>query len=278
MPETTRTGTALRLQALTLPVSDPSPVAKVYRWALEMKPSADDEVEGRTVLGWGNEDRVALVDATEIDDAVEAVTLRMPAMPLAETATWLAERHLAPVAAVVAPEDASAANETWPDAAVAAAADETVFNRTVVSVEGPAEPRLDLLFPLPKEVLAPRNRMGPFTWRSRDWSGLEIPGLLGVTTGAPDPDAMRAFLDGLGIATMGDEPGTPLAVGDHQWILERREPAGIYGFAIVVRVERIKELARTLEHLEIEHRHERNRILVGDPAGRVVLVHGVHGG
>lgn len=267
----------LRLQSLALPVGDPAPVEQLYRWALQMKPAPDDEPAGVTALGWGREDRVRLLAAPAVDDPVEAVTLRMEARPLDGVVEWLTERGLEPVAAATAPEDVEAARAAWPGAGIEAIGDEAAANVTQVILEGPGPPRVELAFPLPKEILGPRNRVGPFYRRSADWSGLEVPGLLGVTTGAPDRAAAIGFLATLGIAGMGSGEGAPLGIGEHQWIVEEREPAGIYGFAIVVGVSRIRDLQRTLEHLGADHRHDGNRLLAADPAGRVVLVHGVRG-
>lgn len=271
----------VRLQALTLPVSDLAAVARFARWVLGLKAAPDDAAEGEAAgerLFWGHEDRIWFVDG-EAPGAAEALTLRMPAQSPADAAAWLEERGLAPATVRVGPKDADEAARLWPDAEVVAEADETAANRVVATIRAPGGLRVELFFPLPKEVLVPRNQMGPFTWRSGDRSDLEIPGLLGVTTGAPDPAALRAFAEKLGLAPMdaGDERA-PLAVGDHQWIVEEREIGGIHGYAVVVRASRVKDLARTLEHLEAEHRLDGNRIAAIDPAGRLLVVHGVRGG
>lgn len=264
-----------RLQGLTLPVGEFAPADKFYRWVLGMKP-AEESGEVRS-LGWGDEDRILLVDAAAIDDPEEAVTLRLPGMSLDGLAAWLADRGLSPVAATVPPEDEDATRAAWPDADVRTVDDELEANRRIVSVRGPGEPRIDLFAPIPKETLIERKRMGPFTWKTKAWKGLEVPGLLGVQTGAPDPAAFGEFLSRVGVEAVDDEPGAPLAVGDHQWRIEERDPPGIYGLAVVVGESRVKDIVRTLESLEAEFRHEKNRIVAADPAGRVLLVHGVHG-
>ncbi|HUP18772.1 MAG TPA: hypothetical protein VM778_02330 [Gemmatimonadota bacterium] len=263
----------LRLQALVLPVGEVPPVEKLYRWALGMKPA---EEEG--ALGWGSEDQVRLeaaraARAAGAPEPEEAVVLRMPGMPLAEAAAWLAERDLVPVAAAVPPADEAAARDAWPGAAIERLESPELANRVIVSVRGPAPPRIDLFFPVPRETVVARGGMGPFLWRSGDKKGLEIPGLLGVTTGAPDPEAQRVFLTGLGLTEM--EPGGPLAIGDHQWLVEERDPPGIYGWAAAVSDAKVKDLARTMGHLGADYRLDGNRLVAADPAGRVILVHGV---
>lgn len=266
---------ALRLQGLTLPVGDFAPVDKFYRWVLGMK-AAEESGEVRSI-GWGNEDRLRLVDASTVDGAEEAATLRLPGMGFDALVAWLAERDLAPVAATVPPEDADAARDAWPDAHVRTVDDELESNRRIVSVRGPGEPRIDLFAPIPKETLIERKRMGPFTWKTKDWNGLEVPGILGVQAGAPDPAVAVDFLTRVGLAVVDDEPGAPLGAGDHQWRIEAKDPPGVYGLAVVVGESRIQDIVRTLARLEAEHRHEKNRVVAVDPAGRVLLVHGVHG-
>lgn len=269
---------ALRIQALTLPVREIEPVDKFCRWALQLKAAPDYASEHVRRLAWGREDRIELVDAGAVPEAREGVTLRMPAKPLAGVAAWLEGRNFEPARVVTPPEDADEAAERWPESPRDTFADEARWNGTVVTVRGPAEPRLDLFFPLPREALTSRDRVGPFYWSSRDRGDLEVPGLLGVTIGTPDPEAYRRFLAAYGIEPPEDDPEGPLAVGDHQWIVERREPAGIYGYAVVVPAEKLKDLARTMEHLEIDHRLEGARVLAADPAGRIVLIHGVRAG
>lgn len=272
----------LRIQALSLPVGDLAPVEKFCRWALGMKPAEGERPDFVAELGWGNEDRVRVVDASVAREARgaepdEAVVLRLPAAPVGEVAAWLRERALAPEAAAVSPEDEDAARQAWPEADVAVVEEAAARNRLVVSVRGPSEPRVDLFFPLPAETVARRGLVGPFHWRSREWRGLEVPGLLGVTTGTPDTSAARDFLARLG-AVEPEEGEGPLAIGDHQWIVEERDPPGVYGYAVVVRAERVRDLARTMEHLGVDHRLEDHRLVAADPAGRIVLVHGVRGG
>ncbi len=267
----------LRLQALTLPVGDLDAVDRFYRWALQAKSAADEEVPGARWLGWGREDRLRIVDGGAGSDAPEAVTLRLAARSWEELVTWCAEKELAPVEVRVPPADGGPAESAWPEARIVELEDQAEGNRRILVIRGPVEPRIELFVPIPKEELAPRRAMGPFYWKSADWRGLEVPGLLGVTTGAGEPLVLRDFLGALGIEPM-EGDGSPLALGDHQWIVERREPAGIYGFAIVVRDARIPDLVRTLDHLEAEYRHEKNRILTADPAGRLILIHGVVGG
>ena len=265
---------ALRLQAATLPVGDPAPVGKFYRWALAMKPVGEEEESG--YLGWGHEDRIELVDASTLDEAEEAVTIRLPPHTVEGLTSWLSERGLSPVAASVPPEDSDAAREAWPDAAVTVDDEEERANRLVISLRGPSEPRFDLFASIPKETLLARGTMGPFSWKTRPWKGLEIPGLLGVEIGTPDPAALQDFLRRVGLERSEEGDG-PLVAGDHQVRITERDPAGIYGLAVVVGESRVKDIVRTLETLEADHRHEKNRVLAVDPAGRVLLVHGVHG-
>lgn len=266
---------ALRLQALTLPVGDLAPVDKFYRWTLAMKPvgEAGDAVQP---LGWGHEDRLDLLDATAVEEAEEVVTLRLPAHTLEGLIEWLKERGLVPAAASVPPEDADPAREAWPAAEVAVVEEGEEANRLVVSIRGPGEPRFDLFASIPKETLLARERMGPFSWKTKGWKGLEIPGLLGVEVGAPDPGEMADFLVQVGLEAP-EEAGEPHLAGDHQVRITERDRAGIYGLAVVVAETRVKDIARTLESLETEYRHEKNRILAADPAGRILLVHGIHG-
>lgn len=268
----------LRLQSMALPVRDLAAVARFYRWALQLKGAPEEDGAGAVGLAWGHEDRIRLLDLDAAPDAEAAVTLRMPAIEPAAAAEWCVERNLTPVAVAVAPHDAARAAELWPEVPVTEVADPAGQNVTTLSVRGPAGPRIDLGFPLPKELLTPRNQMGPFYWKSRDWSGLEIPGLLGVTTRVPDRAAFREFCAALGLAPM--EPGdeaAPLLAGDHQWIVEEGEPAGLMGLAVVLSASRIPDFKRTLEHLEADHRLDGNRLLTVDPAGRVILLTGVRG-
>lgn len=268
----------LRLQSITLTAPDPSSVARFYRWVLQLKVAPERTEPDAHELGWGNEDRVRVVGSGPGDKPGEAVTLRMPAMPIEAVAEWCAERGIEPAAAIVSPADVEAARAGWPGVSLAVTDDEAARNLTHLVVRGPAGERVELVFPLPKEVLIPRRQMGPFYWRSRDWQGLEVPGLLGVTSGAPDLAAMRAFLVRLGIGPLDDDvgPGGPLGLGEHQWVVESRERPGITGFAVVVQARRINDLRRTLDRLKADYRHEGNRLLAADPAGRFVLVNGVH--
>lgn len=266
----------LRLQALVLPVGNVADVRKFCRWALDMKPA--DEAGDAPLLGWGREDRVELVDAPAAlaagaPEPEEAVVLRMPAMEFAAAVGWVGDRALTPVAARVPPADEPAARAAWPDARVERVEAEQMQNRVVLSVRGPVPPRIDLFFPLPREVVVARGHAGPFLWRSGVAGGLEIPGLLGLTTGAAEPETALGFLRELGLGEM--EPGGPLAVGDHQWIVEARDPPGIYGWAVATPVARVKDLARTMDRLGAAHRLDGSRLAAVDPAGRLVVVHGV---
>lgn len=266
---------ALRIQVLTLPVGDLAPVDKFYRWALAMKP-AGEAGDGVRALGWGHEDRLDLVDASAVEGVEEAVTLRLPAHTIEGLSDWLGERGLAPVALSVPVEDVAAASEMWPDADVAALEEDEEANRLIVSLRGPGEPRFDLFASIPKETLLTRDRMGPFSWKTKGWKGLEVPGLLGVEIGTPDPAATADFLVQIGLEAPTEE-GAPYLAGDHQVRITERDRAGIYGLAVVVGESRVKDIARTLESLDGEYRHEKNRILAADPAGRILLVHGIHG-
>jgi catechol 2,3-dioxygenase-like lactoylglutathione lyase family enzyme len=268
--------TPLRILGVTLPVPDLAAADKFYRWVLAMKTAEEAVRPGTVALGWGREDRIVLADAAA-GDAAEAITLRLPAMAVADAAGWLAERGLAPARAIVPPADEPEARAAWPEAAIEVAADPGTHNRLLLSVHGPVEPRLDFHVALPAAVVAGRGSIGPFHWRSEDRADLEIPGILGVTTGAPDAALARGFLARLGIAPIEGDDG-PLGVGDHQWIVEERETAGLYGVAVVFQAGRIMDLVRTLERLGARYRHDGNRILAADPAGRLLLVHGIKSG
>lgn len=237
----------LRLQAVTLPVPELARVEKFYRWVLAMKAVASETTAQKRPLAWDGEDRIVLVDAGA-SGAEEAVTLRLPPMPPEGLAAWLDERALGSEAAGGTPSDG-----------------------LTVTLRGPVEPRIDLVAPLADEGL----RSGS----ARTGGALEIPGLLGVTTGVADPAEARSFLARLGIEPLDPEvPDGPLRIGDQQWILERREPRGIYGLAVVIAASRVIDLARTLEKLGADFRHDGHRIVALDPAGRVLLVHGLKGG
>lgn len=279
---------ALRLQSVTLPVPDLGAAEKFYRWVLAMKASAEDPVEGTASLGWGKEDRLRLIDAA-VPDAREAIELRTEATTPEEMAAWLNESSLVPARVVAAAGDETEIGALWPGASLAVDADPAGSNRFVVSLDAPADVRVELHVPLPAAVVVERGRHGPFYRRSRDWTGLENPGLLGVTLGAADPGALSSFLERFGIARMAESDAgfdqrsaagadLPLLAGDHQIRIEEREPAGIYGAAFVVAASRLPDLVRTLERFEVRHRHERNHLLAVDPAGRILAVNGVRSG
>lgn len=265
----------LRLHRATLPVPDLAAAAKFYRWVLSMKAVEEGTSDDAAVLGWEYEDRIALVDAAS-QGAEEAIGLRLPAMGVETAAEWLDERDLEPLEVVVPPADEDASAETWPSAEVSVTPHDTFHNRLLVRTRGPGDLRLDLHVPVPSGTMGRRKALGPFARRSADWKGLENPGLLGVTTGTPDPDGLRAFLARLGLEPM--DEGGPIAVGDHQWVVEEREPAGIYGVAAMVGAGRLKDLVRTLERLDARHRVEGSHLIAIDPAGRLLLVHGLRGG
>ena len=279
---------ALRLHSVTLPVPDLAEAEKFYRWVLAMKASAEDPDEGTASLGWGKEDRLRLVDVAE-PDAREAIELRMEATTPQETAAWLNENALVPARVVAAAGDESEIGALWTDARLEVDADPAGSNRFVVSLDAPADVRVDLHVPLPAAVVVERGRHGPFYRRSRDWTGLENPGLLGVTLGAADPVELISYLEGLGIARMAESDAPhdqrsavgadlPLLAGDHQIRIEERQPSGIYGAACVVAASRLPDLVRTLERFHVRHRHERNHLLAVDPAGRILAVNGVRSG
>ena len=284
---------ALRLQAVTLPVPDLAAAEKFYRWVLAMKASAEEPVEGVVSLGWGKEDRLRLVDAAD-SGAREAIELRMEASDPAGTAAWLAERGLAPGRVVAPAGDEDELRTLWPQAALETDPDPARSNAFIVSLDTPADVRANLHVPLPAASLVARGRHGPFYRRNRDWTGLENPGLLGVTLGAGVPARVTGFLESLGIqrmdpaADLGERSRNgehtalaadlPLLAGDHQIRIEEREPPGIYGVACVVAAGRLPDLVRTLERFEVRHRHERNHLLAIDPAGRILAVNGVRSG
>ena len=170
---------ALRLQAVTLPVPDLAAAEKFYRWVLATKEAAEEPVEGAVSLAWGKEDRVRLVDASG-PGAREAIELRMEAGEPAATVAWLAERGLHPSRILAFEADAAEMRATWPEAELLLDPDPAGSNRFVVSIEAPAEVRVDLHVPFPASTVVERGRHGPFYRRSKDWHGLENPGLLGV--------------------------------------------------------------------------------------------------
>lgn len=261
---------------LTLTAPGPEESARFYRWCLDLEPEADAGASDEVVLSWGREDRVLLVPSAEPERG-ESFGLRMPVRPIEEVAAWLSEVALVPEQAIVPAADEEAARAAWPDHEVVVAPDEASGNRVRLRVRAPGDLPVELEFPLPPEELAARDRTGPYRWRSRDWSGLEIPGLLGVRTGVPDPAGLRSFARKLGVGPMEVGTDDPLSVGDHQWIVERRESPGIYGFAVVVPAARLGALERTLAHVGVEHRRDGNRLLAADPGGRIILIHGVRG-
>jgi len=232
---------ALRLQGMTLPVPDLAAAEKFYRWVLAMKETAEESGPGEAALGWGKEDRVRLVAATGISGAREAISLRMEALDPPAMASWLEDRDLAPSRVEAFEGDVAEMRDTWPDAEVTAEPDPADSNRYVLSLESPADVRVDLHVPLPTASVVDRGRHGPFYRRTKDWRGLENPGILGVTIGAADPAALVDFLGALEIRPMADgDPDAPLLAGDHQFRIERREPAGIYGAAFVVAAAQVR--------------------------------------
>jgi hypothetical protein len=267
---------ALRIQAITLPVHDLAAVEKFYRWTLRLKPAPERGPEHAHILGWGREDRVRLIDADAAPGAEQAITLRLPAMAVEELVQWCALRGLEPVALTVSPHDAEQLANLLPDVPLETFGEPESQNLSLVTVRGWADQRVELLFPLPRKVLTPRKQMGPFWWSSGDWSGLENPGLLGVTWGAPDIASGRRFCESLGIRPIDaeDANASHLCIGDQQFILEEREPAGITGLALVVPDGEIGVVKRTLEHLGADFRHADNRLITRDPTGRVVFVRG----
>jgi hypothetical protein len=272
---------AHRLQAITQPVPDLAAVEKFYRWVLAMKESPEEPADGVASLGWGKEDRVRLLDA-KAPGAREAIELRVEAGEAAGMAAWLAERDLVPVRVLAFEGDEAEMRGAWPDAELLLDPDPAGSNRFVVSIEAPADVRVDLHVPFPAAMVVERGRHGPFYRRSKEWSGLENPGLLGVTLGAGDPRSLAGFLEMLGMARMTEavEDGparedAPFLAGDHQLRIEQREPPGIYGAAYVVAAARLPDLVRTLERFGAQHRIDRNHLLAVDPAGRVLAVNGV---
>ncbi len=271
---------ALRLQGITLPVPELAAAEKFYRWVLAMKEAAEESDLGEAALGWGKEDRVRLLDVAAISGAREAISLRMEAIDPPTMASWLADRGLEPSRVAAFGGDLAEMRDTWPEAEVTADADPADSNRYVLSLESPADVRVDLWVPLPSAAVVARGRHGPFYRRTKDWRGLENPGILGVTIGAADPEGLAGFLASLEIGGMADsnEADAPLLAGDHQLRIERREPAGIYGAAFVVAASRLPDLVRTLERFGVQHRLDRNHLLAVDPAGRILAVNGVRSG
>lgn len=268
---------ALRLATLTLTIPEPREGARFYRWCLDLMPDADQAAGDVMALSWGHEDRVLLAPPGAGATNGETFALRMPARRVEEIAAWCRDTGIVPERVVVPAAHEEAARAAWPDRDVATTLDEAAGNRVRIRVRSPGGLAVELEFPLPEEVLVARDRIGPFRWRSQDWSGLEIPGLLGVRTGVSDPADLRSFARKLGVEPMEGGADAPLSVGDHQWIVERRDTPGIYGFAVVVSAARIGGLQRTLDHVGVEHRLDGNRLLAADPGGRIVLIQGVRG-
>ena len=270
---------ALRLQGITLPVPDLVEAEKFYRWVLAMKEAAEESDSGEAALGWGKEDRVRLLDASASAGARETISFRMEAIDPPAMAGRLAKKGLAPSRVVAFEGDLEEMRVTWPDAEVVSDPDPADSNRYVLSLESPAEVRVDLHVPLPAAAVVARGRHGPFYRRTKDWRGLENPGLLGATIGAADPPVLADFLAALDIGRMESGDGeVPFLAGDHQIRIEEREPAGIYGVAFVVAASRLPDLVRTLERFGVQHRLDRNHLLAVDPAGRILAVNGVRSG
>lgn len=266
----------LRLAAVTLTAPDLRESERFYRWCLDLKPD-HETADDRRELSWGREDRVVLAKP-DGPDGEESMRLRMPARRPDEVAEWCRQAGLDPETVRVPPEDEENARYAWPDRPVEIERDDRAANRIELRVRAPGGLVLELVFPLPPAALVGRGRMGPFSMLGGDRSGLEIPGLLGVRTGVPDPGALQDFAERLGARPMSDAEGEPLAVGDHQWILEARESPGIYGLAVVVSMARLGAVQRTLAHMEVEHRLDGQRLLTVDPGGRIVLIHGLRHG
>lgn len=272
---------ALRLHAVTLPVPDLAAAEKFYRWVLGMKASAEDVEEGIVSLGWGKEDRVILADAEAKAGAREAIGIRIEAEEPVEFAARLAEAGLIPTRVVAHHDDIDEMGEVWPKAELLPEEDPAWANRYVVGLEAPADTRVDLHVPFPAATVVTRGRQGPFYRRTKEWQGLENPGLLGVTLGATAVAELDAFFESLGIAPMSAEAAesdAPLLVGDHQVRIERRDPPGLYGTAFVVAASRLPDLVRTLERFGAPHKLEKNHLLAVDPAGRILAVNGVRAG
>jgi len=267
----------LRLQSITLTAAEPAAAARFYRWVLQLKTAPEPPTPEVLALGWGKEDRVC-VAGNEESGVEEAVQLRMSALSIAAVGEWCGTRAITPGAVAVSPVDSEPARATWPSTPVSVISDEAAMNCTQLVVRAPEGLRIDLVFPLPVETLVARGQVGPFYRRNQDWHGLEIPGLLGVTTGGPEPAALRGFLARLGVGLLesGDRAAGPLGIGDHQWIVDERGPAGIRGFAVVVSAKRVNDLKRTLDHLGTDYRQSGSRLLTVDPTGRFILVSGVH--
>lgn len=272
---------ALRLQGVTLPVPDLEEAERFYRWSFRLEPGGEPVSADVRLLGWGGgEDRVRLVETGGSRRAEEALTLRMPAMSCAEAVRWCMDRGLEPVELTVSPSESESAHELLPEVPLQTFQEPQAQNLSQITVRGWAGQRVELVFPLPGEVLARRKQLERFWWRSGDWSGLETPGLLGVTLAGPDRAAGLRFCEGLGITPLdADEAGAgPLRVGDHQLILEEAASAAITSLAFLLSQAKLGEVARTLKHLGAEFRELGNRVIARDPAGRIVLAQGVRTG
>jgi hypothetical protein len=276
MPRETTRLSALRLSALVLTTPDLRESERFYRWCLDLKPEPE-AAGGSLELSWGSEDRLLLA-RPDGPGGEEALRLRMPACRPDEVVGWCRDAGLDPELVRVPPEDEESARGAWPDRPVLVQPSDALANRIELRVRAPGGLAIDLAFPLPAPVVVGRGRMGPFAMRSADRSGLEIPGLLGVRTGVPDPGALQEFAARLGARPMSEGETELLTVGDHQWIVESRPTAGIYGFAVVVSASRLGAVQRTLAHMGIEHRLDGQRLLAADPGGRIVLIHGLRQG
>jgi hypothetical protein len=259
----------LRLHAVVLPAADFGRAEKFYRWVLAMKPHAGDVTPG-SALGWERQDRIFLVDAGA-PGAEEALLLDLPPKTVEDAAGWLTERSLVPERVAIPAAHEETIHDLWPDLPVELATGREVRNRLRIALRGAGLPRIDLRVPLLAEGAPADASVGS--------GALEVPGLLGVTTAVADGVEARAYLERLGIEPLDPEVAEgPLRVGDQQWIVEEHQAEGLTSVAVVVQAARIQDLVRTLAKLEVEFRHDGNRILARDPAGRILVVHGIKGG
>lgn len=266
---------ALRLQAVALPVPDVAEAERFYRWSFRLEPAGGPEGP-EPVLGWGGgEDRVRLLDGTAVPAPEEAVALRMPAMAAGDAIGWCSARGLEVLDARVSPGDREESAALLPGKPIATFEAPEALNLSCFAVRGWGDLRVELVFPLPAELVVTRGLLDRFWWRSGDWSGLETPGLLGVTWGGADLAAGRRFSEKLGIVPLDPgEPG-PLRLGDHQIVLEEGGDRRLPALALVMPRASLGEVKRTLVHLGAGVREAGNRLATRDPAGRVVLVLGV---
>jgi catechol 2,3-dioxygenase-like lactoylglutathione lyase family enzyme len=273
---------ALRLQAITVPVPDLEEAERFYRWTFRLESRDQSATSHVRVLGWGaGEDRVRLVHASATSRADEAISLRMTALSLEDALHWCRDHDFELVEVTTTPHDRERAAASAPGVPLAVFEAREAHNLSRFTVRAWAGLHVELIFPLPREILAQRGLEQRFSWRSEDWSGLETPGLLGVTLSGTDVAAGRRFFRNLGIEAIDPADseaasGGPLRIGDQQIVLEKRETAGIQALALVVSQARLDEVKRTLKHLGGEFREAGNRVLARDPAGRVVFVQGVH--